>query len=393
MNDRVELDNDPFMTHVRAPQVELRDDPFLTHNHSKVIATPVPSPIGGVPMTAMTDVVEHPFMLNPARQAFGPPPKKQLRLVNYIRFLGPQDHTGTAKQRNMLVMVPWALFVWTILLWLLMRHYSYPTTVLMTALVAVVSSFAVLTWRRGMVSSTVAIGPLGLLCLCAIVLGVVLGMFGWEAFWRQYWWTQTGARYVGNTANTPAGSQLDAAVVNFADPGTNTLLDGTSVDSSRAAGYRKWHMYCAAPVLSPLSTASGLARVNYWAIGIDCCQPYGGFTCGASRSYKGTTGVVMLEGGYPCPNCNVELFDQAIAKAEAQFGLVSAAGALRVLWVEKSEDVIYSVASQAILYLVASCAISFFIFFAAGLVVWYKGYGKKPLSTDLHLIDDKTIIT
>merc|ERR1719149_529094 len=138
---------------------------------------------------------------------------------------------------------------------------------------------------------------------------------------------KTGIQY-GASAATPAEARSDAAVITFQNVKAGSAW--TSVDTSRAAGYRgDGGIYCAAPILDPTEALGDIMRVEFWAIGINCCDDFGSFTCDASREFPGGgTGVVMKEGGMPCIGCHAEQFRLAAAKAAGVNRMVSAPGAL-----------------------------------------------------------------
>merc|ERR1719506_3308433 len=180
---------------------------------------------------------------------------------------------------------------------------------------------------------------MGFLCLLAVVLAFLMGMGGWQGFWEQWWWMHTG-RIAGATAGTPADARSDAAVINFQTVKNGTLW--TSVDAGRAAGFRRGDIYCAAPILDPTIALGAIIRVEFWAIGINCCDDFGSFTCDASREQGlrgGGVGVVMknpgdhIGAGMPGIGENAELFRMATEKAAGAFSMVSAPGALMVRWV------------------------------------------------------------
>jgi hypothetical protein len=150
--------------------------------------------------------------------------------------------------------------------------------------------------------------------LCSCVLSYMLAHNGWSEDWCQWWWMFTGWKTSG-TASTPAASNYDASSIDFG----NTL--STSVDANRAAGYRiGGSIYCVAPIMDPAIVDANIPLINYWAIGIDCCDDFGSFTCDNSRNYQGGVGVAMVpknsliagERGFPCAGCNHDYFSLAI---------------------------------------------------------------------------------
>lgn len=355
------LDNDAFLTHTEAA-------PRLPGEKPQV--TMVPS--------GVVDVNEDPLMTH-TKAAAGASRRRDWNKTLFNLF-GPGDPDRKERELRTLSVLPWMLFVWTLLLWLLMRHYSVTAVVMITLACTSVAGIGMLAWYRGAIKySSPPTGPFATLCLIALCSGAGCGMLGWRYVWRQYWWYQTGATFEGTSASTPAMSRVDASVVSFLSGTSAARVAGTAVDNFRSAGYRAGDVYCVAPVLDPVSVVSGLARVNYWAIGINCCDDVGGFTCDDSRNHLAGQGVVMLDGGYPCPDCNSDKFAAAIKKAEALHGLVSANGALRVRWVTDPGNVHWGLSVKALLYVLGCSLTALPLLACLGGLSWYKGFGKPQM--------------
>ena len=60
-----------------------------------------------------------------------------------------------------------------------------------------------------------------------------------------------------------------------ADAGKLLFSLDTKVDTSKTVGYRAKHVYCVAPIMDYATTV-----IQYWAVGVDCCQGRGQFACG-----------------------------------------------------------------------------------------------------------------
>jgi hypothetical protein len=273
------------------------------------------------------------------------------------------------------------LFFWLMLVWVYFRRHSFDACILFTIGVSMPSvvciSLGRATWRG------ISLGALGIMMCWAIVVGVTFGFAGWRwGGWRQFWWMDTGHMYPRTSASVPALATADAALLGFrvddSDPWGGTV-DGSAVDHSRSAGYRGKHTYCVAPVLDKsVAGIAGPVRVNYWAIGVDCCENVGSFTCDDSRDARGGFGVVMLEGvlGPQCPGCTAEAFRPAVEKAEALYGFVSAPGALYVRWVQHPGSLKWQIFGRGWAFLFASCAVGFAIIALPGVLTWYYGLGK-----------------
>ncbi|CAD7942820.1 unnamed protein product, partial [Amoebophrya sp. A25] len=85
-------------------------------------------------------------------------------------------------------------------------------------------------------------------------------------------------------------------VEQFVDAGMLGFAFSTSVDTSRAVGYKSFEeggrMYCVAPIVDKQQGLS--SPVKFWAVGENCCQPRGKFECGDAQNPKAHTGVVLL---------------------------------------------------------------------------------------------------
>lgn len=359
---QVDLGRNPFLTGFSPDRGrEARQDPFLTHGTEGVVPTALkPPPPPRIPL----------------------PPKKHWYEV-LTKVLGAGDVDRKKPARTVLICGPWLLFMWVLLLGVCLRHYSNDTALALTGFLYFGSLLMIYTWYSGKRWGPVSLLSLGLLCLLAVFLGHMLGYVGWSNSWRQYWWMQTGQWFPRTRAGTPAGSRADAAVLHFNDVSGTT--NGTSVDDSRAIGYKDVNFYCVAPILSPDVADATLIRVNYWAVGINCCQELGSFTCDDSRDSRGSYGVVMLQDGFPCPGCNANQFRAAVTKAESVHGLVSVPDALFVRWVINPETVRVRLLLDGLLFLFVAATIGAFVFCVLGFLVWYYGWGKRKSLEEMPL--------
>lgn len=268
-----------------------------------------------------------------------------------------------------------------LLVWIILRHYSVVAATIISVIVYGIFGVMFAMWLSGVRSGPLSLFALSVLCLGTATLGIILGQVGWEHVYRQYWWVRTGHWTENDSAQTMAGARVDAAVVGFwnTQSGSSSTVAGTSVDPTRSASYKDGSRYCVAPVLSPDSISGGLIRVNYWAIGIDCCQNVGSFYCDDSRSYAGAYGVVALDGGFPCPTCNNEQFRKAVEKAEAAHGLVSTSGALFVQYVSDPHAVVRGFFWRGFVYVVLTSIGMLMLCAIFGTIMWYYGVGKGPV--------------
>lgn len=293
----------------------------------------------------------------------------------YYRIIGDGFADRDPGAKKMLIFLPWMLFTWTMVLGVILRHYNMPVTFFLLGIFLLGSLALPLLWFQGQRKGPISLLSMGVLCSLATVAGTSASIYGWDHHWRQLWWTSTGFRTAATSALTPAASRSDHSVLDFWDANESTTFNGTRVDNLKSAGFKDTDYYCVAPILAPASAGASLARVNFWAVGINCCQRYGGFTCDDTREWDSGTALVMLNGGMPCPTCNIDKFRKAVAKAEAVHGLVSVEGALFVRWVRTSSHLEGWLIALAIVYLFLCSAVALMVCAVLGGIAWYYGLG------------------
>jgi hypothetical protein len=350
--------NDPFLPHGNHGEVDAREDPFMAHTQS-----------GQTPPGAQANLTNLSQRMN---KQFQNARKHWLEVVD--KLLGPGDPERIPTARNMLIIGPWLVYVWVLLVWIFLQHYSMEIAAFITVIMGVGSVGLICIGVSGrfkrLPTSPVA---LGFLCAVAIIVGIGMGEVGWNTCWQQYWWLQTGSQPMVNSASTPAEARVDAAVVGFWDAASGSTINGTAVDDMRAAGYRDGHYYCVAPLLDPSLAGASLKRVNFWAVGVDCCENSGSFTCDAARERLGGYGVVMLRNG----PYGGEPFRRAVRKAEGLHGLVSAERPIYVRWVDDPTTVEFSMLTEGLLFIVLTAFGGFLLFLPAGYLVWYFGFERS----------------
>merc|ERR1719160_747011 len=136
-----------------------------------------------------------------------------------------------------------------------------------------------------------------------------------------------------------------------ADAVSLTFADGTVIDDTKAVGLKMVeggpHTYCVAPILDDTQAE----RVEYWAIGVDCCEGVLSFNCGDAANPLNTQGLVVpditnsgdilwssFEKYLAPPLGRRDLFTQAIKMAEATHGVTSATTPMMLEWKSFSYD-------------------------------------------------------
>lgn len=395
--DRVlcNVDIDPFMMHddpemelVRledgSMQHDIANDPFLTHaelgqrlDHGEVDrladVNPMSSRAARGGEGKLDDVWKDPFLIRG-----GLSPQEAAREFHWRHFLGTPDPHRDLQTLRILVCLPYLVYVLILTAVLFLRHYNLELTCLLISMLAAAACLSIVASFNGKAIARAPLGLLGILCLVAVALGVVTGDLGWRRVFRQFWWSRTGFNYQDETIQTPSDARSDAYSMNF-----NRKDKQAKVDTERSAGYRSSHTFCAAPVLDRQMVVGQYNRVNYWAIGIDCCSPIGSFWCDDSRDSAATIGIVALDGGIGCAGCYRDEFRQAINKAEANYGLVSGGSKIiAVQWVKSLDSFNSRLSWKAVLYYLFTLLITVPVFFVAAYIPWYSGRWKMSLDDE-----------
>mmetsp|Transcript_138503 Transcript_138503/g.430706 ORF Transcript_138503/g.430706 Transcript_138503/m.430706 type:complete len:323 (+) Transcript_138503:110-1078(+) len=217
-----------------------------------------------------------------------------------------------------LVLVPWAFLVLILFCYLLGGAHGKPVVlwVIPVILIALSSIFVRHHYRLGNNAEVV----LGVLCVTAVMIGLVVGSYSVVRSLSEYYRLSQGASYFNVLPSEPALGKRDATTLVF----TNT----TAVDPSRTLGYVDVHTtgsttYCVAPI----SNGDEGTRIQYWAAGTDCCERRGNFQCGAATNPDARGAVVWTEATQKS-----EGFKQAIEAAEAAYFLTSGDEYLLVEW-------------------------------------------------------------
>lgn len=178
--------------------------------------------------------------------------------------------------------------------------------------------------------------PLGCCGLASIFVGVLLGRYCYGAY------GYFALRY----SNSRTYSNVDPAqrAASVADAGRIAFAAEAHVDAGRSAGYAAPDglTYCAAPVLG----LGQPGRVDFWAVGTDCCGTYGAFDCNDASDSSARGGAVVFDGPGSGPLGTVFGTRGGVAGARVHFAVarrkalaalgpavVSANDALLVRWV------------------------------------------------------------
>eukprot|EP00747_Dinoflagellata_sp_TGD_P210720 gnl/TRDRNA2_/TRDRNA2_83983_c0_seq1.p1 gnl/TRDRNA2_/TRDRNA2_83983_c0~~gnl/TRDRNA2_/TRDRNA2_83983_c0_seq1.p1 ORF type:complete len:620 (+),score=112.69 gnl/TRDRNA2_/TRDRNA2_83983_c0_seq1:250-2109(+) len=155
-------------------------------------------------------------------------------------------------------------------------------------------------------------------------------------------WLEEGRLYTGVYAQQPAAAFSDAAIVRFAG--------GAKVDDTQALGVKDLDggimNYCVAPIIDE----QFVGRVEYWAIGVNCCDKMGNFECNDARLENINSGFVVHDpaksdvlfwglGKYLAPpEARRDMFMKAVRLAEKVHGVVSSDKPMFLKWSGKTKQ-------------------------------------------------------
>lgn len=172
-------------------------------------------------------------------------------------------------------------------------------------------------------------------CLAGVLLSAAGGFHGYYAHVLPLITVAKFPRYYDVYPQESAIAYADAGAVSFAH--------GTIVDDMRAASMvdigRGLFTYCVAPIMAPGDST----RANFWAVGVDCCSGRR-FNCDDVGNLKNRTGYVVPNGERHSlffraigkymapPMARRDLFEQAVKKAEAMYGIKSSKKPIFMRW-------------------------------------------------------------
>jgi hypothetical protein len=173
---------------------------------------------------------------------------------------------------------------------------------------------------RGYAEKKMMLISLGMLMAFAAAAGVFVGYVDYSWYMRLYNAYSDGREYYNVLPTEPAAAHLDAGKMMFSS--------SAAVDETKSIGFNDGMMYCVAPIVAPNQGS----RIEYWAVGTNCCGRRSKFFCNAAAK-RGQGGVVQLDSGFFRTNA-VDIWSLAVKVAEAQFDLQSSPHAMFVKYVE-----------------------------------------------------------
>jgi hypothetical protein len=287
---------------------------------------------------------------------------------------------GTSAVTNLLmfVLLPWAMF--TIVMWPFALGYH---------------QFAVFAWMLFGCLTSASVGLvygsftpwgnpklywrwLGMLCILACVLGMVLGLYDYYKYGQGYYVYQASRPYSEVAPSENPGAYLDAGTIDFTPE--------AAIDTSRSVGYKeRGSMFCVAPIIDttqlamPKAQAGGTPKVGFWAAGIDCCGPRGAFWCGPLLESKVHGGLVVRDTTSFAQKV-VPSYMRAVAEASASYEIEAPKDAVLVLWSALApEDVGLDIWSQCTAFYSRAVSTYIVVLFAVvvfGALIYDASQGK-----------------
>merc|ERR1719252_176444 len=183
--------------------------------------------------------------------------------------LGRQKTASSGSSRTptlLFFLLPWLMFVLVMMLFTYGYHHI-PGLVWSTVCLLSCFSLIFIFTTPGEGAEGRSAVSLGFLCGFAIVLSTLAGLHNYGTNMEQYWMYEEAREYHNVLPSEPAAAHADAGKITFAE--------AARIDTTKAVGYKAASTYCVAPILDPSSNN----RVEFWAVGLDCCAPRGEFNC------------------------------------------------------------------------------------------------------------------
>lgn len=223
---------------------------------------------------------------------------------------------------SLLIMLPWFLFVVETTLYALLYHH-YREVVWLAGIGGVALSVMFMSLSARMDGRWYLF--LGILCLLAVVMGNLAGLYNYHEYMLQYWSYDQNRQYSNVLPSEPAAAHADAGELKFAL--------NARIDTTKAVGFKAGDVYCVAPVMDETQTS----RVEYWAAGPNCCKQRADFDCDSASDPEARAGVVILDTNSWLPS-NRDYYMKAVKQAEAAYDIVSAPAPLFIRWVKSPHE-------------------------------------------------------
>lgn len=179
--------------------------------------------------------------------------------------------------------------------------------------------------------------PLGVSCGASIVLGAFLGLYCYDTFGIFAQFYKHSRTYTNVVPSEPAASVADA--------GRLTFTEESHVKGPKSVGYAapNGNRYCVAPI----GDSTDQQRIEFWAVGVNCCGWEADFSCDASQDETAHGGIVVFDNMGLFNPSNRDYYVMARKKAEAEFDLTSVEKPMYVRWVNDLDKLANSYSTSA----------------------------------------------
>jgi len=221
-----------------------------------------------------------------------------------LRSAGPKPKARRTRATDIIVSIvlPWLIFFLVISLFLFAYH---DMRVLVWMLIILCFGLALLFLILGRAARHGTFLAIGFLCMVSVLAGVTVGLWIKNEYLHRYWQLDDGQVYENISPISNSAATADASIIHF--------RNGTFVDDMRTVGFvAQGSIYCVAPFGIPGPYTS---RVEYWAVGINCCEKRMNFECGTAREPGNLSAVVEVPS---------RQFKAAIQQAQSIYGVTSA---------------------------------------------------------------------
>eukprot|EP00931_Biecheleriopsis_adriatica_P077388 TRINITY_DN50970_c0_g1_i1.p1 TRINITY_DN50970_c0_g1~~TRINITY_DN50970_c0_g1_i1.p1 ORF type:complete len:315 (+),score=69.62 TRINITY_DN50970_c0_g1_i1:84-1028(+) len=151
-----------------------------------------------------------------------------------------------------------------------------------------------------------------LTCSAAFFLGVGVGEYNFQANMKPFYDVDNLNSYTDVDPVSARGEQL-------MDAGRIVFTEGTHLDVEHSMGFMSDQVYCVAPITTRRldGNSSGLAILDFWAIGKNCCKGSlgGDFHCGENVHLNKHGGLRLLK------DSDHTFYRLAVQQAEAAYGI------------------------------------------------------------------------
>mmetsp|Transcript_94946 Transcript_94946/g.245203 ORF Transcript_94946/g.245203 Transcript_94946/m.245203 type:complete len:309 (+) Transcript_94946:114-1040(+) len=226
----------------------------------------------------------------------------------------------------------------------LFMNVFYHSAHIVLMLLAIGVGFCVIEVRRGMLHRTDTWSMfVSAFTLAGLLLSGTVGAAVFERCVAPYRFLHDSNSYVNVLPSEAAEG--------FGDAGKLLFAEGARVDVERAVGYKDGTVHCVAPIADDVASD----RVQFWAVGHDCCGQRGSFSCDDAWNPKARGGIV-IDLGDGVSRWDTD-FGRAVRQAEAAFNLQSAEQVLFLRWVVDPETVELDYWRVARATVLVSCAV------------------------------------